>query len=158
VEPSQPVAALQAGAQGYISAATPAEIVKHALPLVAGGGMFAPPFLYGGIPGMVAHGGEAAAPVIQPPSSEPRELHHLPEPIFEESLAADLAIFTDRELEVLRLLGTGLPNKLIAHHLSLKEGTVKVHMRNVMKKLKVRSRTQAALFASRHFQVERPLI
>ena len=66
----------------------------------------------------------------------------------------ELAIFTGRELEVLRLLGSGLPNKLIAHRLSLKEGTVKVHMRNVMKKLKVRSRTQAALFASRHFDVE----
>ena len=39
---------------------------------------------------------------------------------------------------MLRLLGFGLPNKLIAHRLSLKEGTVKVHMRNVMKKLQVR--------------------
>jgi two-component system nitrate/nitrite response regulator NarL len=65
-------------------------------------------------------------------------------------------MFTNREIEVLRLLAAGLPNKIIAYRLDLKEGTVKVHMRNLLKKLKVGSRTQAALFASRHFEFEEP--
>ena len=48
-------------ARGYISAATPAEIVKHALPLVAGVGVFAPPFLYGGISDLALTSGPSAA-------------------------------------------------------------------------------------------------
>jgi DNA-binding NarL/FixJ family response regulator len=154
-EPSQVVSAIRAGARGYISASTPAEIVKHALPLVAGGGVFAPPFLYGGL-GELGLDSDAitAEPGFHRVRREAPQHHETHDDAREIEADEDLAIFTDRELEVLKLLGSGLPNKLIAHRLSLKEGTVKVHMRNVMMKLKVRSRTQAALFASRHFEVE----
>jgi two-component system, NarL family, nitrate/nitrite response regulator NarL len=154
-EPSQGVSAIRAGARGCTSAATPGEIVKHALPLVAGGGVFAPPFLYGGISELgLSSVPSAAEPELHRTRREVSRHHEGHEGSREGDADEELAILTDRELEVLKLLGSGLPNKLIAHRLSLKEGTVKVHMRNLMKKLKVRSRTQAALFASRHFEVE----
>jgi DNA-binding NarL/FixJ family response regulator len=56
---------------------------------------------------------------------------------------------TERETEVLRLLAQGQSNKEIAHTLSIGEKTVKTHVSNVLGKLSVQSRTQAALYAVR---------
>jgi DNA-binding NarL/FixJ family response regulator len=52
---------------------------------------------------------------------------------------------TDREKQVLGLLGVGTANKLIARQLGLTESTVKVHVRHIMRKLGATNRTQAAL-------------
>jgi DNA-binding NarL/FixJ family response regulator len=57
---------------------------------------------------------------------------------------------SERELEVLRLLGQGLTNKDIAQTLILSVRTVEAHLRNIYGKLGVRSRTEAALWAVRH--------
>lgn len=54
---------------------------------------------------------------------------------------------TPREIEVLRLLARGLANKEIAHELGIGEKTVKTHVSNILNKLGVLSRTQAALHA-----------
>lgn len=54
---------------------------------------------------------------------------------------------TPRETEILRLVGRGLSNKLIARQLNLSELTVKTHVSNLLSKLELSSRTQAALFA-----------
>jgi DNA-binding NarL/FixJ family response regulator len=56
---------------------------------------------------------------------------------------------TERETDVLRLLAQGKSNKEIAHLLSLSEKTVKTHVSNILAKLGVPSRTQAALYAVR---------
>ena len=56
---------------------------------------------------------------------------------------------TERETDVLRLLAQGKSNKEIAHLLSLSEKTVKTHVSNILSKLNVPSRTQAALYAVR---------
>jgi two-component system, NarL family, response regulator LiaR len=56
---------------------------------------------------------------------------------------------TERETEVLRLLARGKANKEIARALSIGEQTVKTHVGNILAKLGVRSRTQAALYAVR---------
>lgn len=56
---------------------------------------------------------------------------------------------TPRECEVLNLLREGKPNKIIAATLDLKETTVKIHVRHIMKKLKATNRTEAALMAER---------
>jgi DNA-binding NarL/FixJ family response regulator len=56
---------------------------------------------------------------------------------------------TDRETEVLRLLAEGKANKEIARELSISETTVKTHVSNILMKLDVPSRTQAALYAVR---------
>jgi DNA-binding NarL/FixJ family response regulator len=57
---------------------------------------------------------------------------------------------TERELEVLRELGLGLSNKEIAEKLFITEGTAKNHVSNIISKLGVRDRTQAAIFAVRY--------
>ncbi len=54
---------------------------------------------------------------------------------------------TERETEVLRLVGLGFSNKEIARELSIGEKTVKTHVSNILSKLGVLSRTQAALHA-----------
>ncbi|MEX1103683.1 MAG: response regulator transcription factor, partial [Dehalococcoidia bacterium] len=55
---------------------------------------------------------------------------------------------TERETDVLRLLAQGKANKEIAVSLSIGENTVKTHVSNVLEKLGVQSRTQAALYAA----------
>jgi DNA-binding NarL/FixJ family response regulator len=55
-----------------------------------------------------------------------------------------------RERDVLRLVAEGLPNKLIAHRLSISEKTVKAHLTSIFQQIGVTDRTQAALWAQRH--------
>ena len=62
---------------------------------------------------------------------------------------AGFADFTPRERDVLRLLAEGFANKEIARRLSLSEKTVKTHVSNILQKLGVADRTQAALLAVR---------
>jgi DNA-binding NarL/FixJ family response regulator len=57
---------------------------------------------------------------------------------------------SDREQEVLALVGEGLPNKLIARRLDISEKTVKAHLTRVFRELGVDDRTQAALWAREH--------
>jgi len=56
---------------------------------------------------------------------------------------------TERETDVLRLLALGLSNKEIANELVIGEKTVKTHVSNILMKLGLTSRTQAALHAVR---------
>jgi NarL family two-component system response regulator LiaR len=65
-----------------------------------------------------------------------------------------LADFTQRERDVLKLLAEGLSNKEIASRLFISEKTVKTHVSNVLQKLGVADRTQAALLAVRQRLVE----
>ncbi len=60
---------------------------------------------------------------------------------------------TSRESDVLRILREGRQNKVIAFELGISESTVKVHLRNIMKKLNASNRTQAALGARVGFQL-----
>ena len=67
--------------------------------------------------------------------------------------AARMEALTPREVEVLALLATGLPNKLIAHHLGISEHTAKFHVTAVMTKLGASSRTDAVIRAARRGMV-----
>lgn len=51
---------------------------------------------------------------------------------------------THRELEVLAKLSRGSPNKIIAHELGICQGTVKIHVRHIMQKLRASNRTQVS--------------
>lgn len=57
---------------------------------------------------------------------------------------------TEREVEVLRLIAQGATNREIAERLVISEGTVKNHISNILGRLGVRDRTQAAIFAREH--------
>lgn len=61
---------------------------------------------------------------------------------------------SDRELEVLRLVARGLNNRDVAKALTISENTVKNHMRSILDKLKLRSRTEAAMYAVRENLVD----
>lgn len=68
-----------------------------------------------------------------------------PEPDFLLGSSPDQVHLTPRQMEVLRGLWQGKQNKLIAYELKMSEGTVKVHVKHIMKKLHVKNRTQVAL-------------
>ena len=61
-----------------------------------------------------------------------------------------LSTLTPRELEILGYLAAGHSNKVIARHLELAESTVKVHVQNLLRKLDLSSRVQAAVYAVQH--------
>ena len=61
--------------------------------------------------------------------------------------ASDIDRLTPREKEILECLARGESNKVIARSLDLSESTVKIHVQNVLKKLNLSSRVQAAVFA-----------
>ena len=65
----------------------------------------------------------------------------------QEPLPDDL---TPRELEVLRLIAQGMNNRQIALALTISEKTVKTHVSNILSKLHLADRTQAAIYAHRH--------
>jgi len=57
-----------------------------------------------------------------------------------------LAKLTSREHEILKQIAKGLSNKLIARELDISDGTVKVHVKHILKKLSLRSRVEAAVW------------
>lgn len=71
----------------------------------------------------------------------------LDQPPVQADGGADLAGLTPRQLEVLRALCRGQPNKLIARELGLTEGTVKIHIAAILRALQVRNRTEAVVRA-----------
>jgi DNA-binding NarL/FixJ family response regulator len=66
------------------------------------------------------------------------------------SPSSGAAELTEREREVLALVGLGLANKQIARRLGIQEGTVKAHLTHVFQRIGVQDRTSAALWARRH--------
>ena len=106
--------AISRGVRGYISTSLNCDLAVAALSIVDVGGTYIP-----------AH---AVASI-------PREPHRVPKNELD---------LTDREIAVARLLSEGRPNKVIARALEIEEATVKVHVRNILKKLHVSNRTQAA--------------
>ncbi len=59
---------------------------------------------------------------------------------------------TDRERQVLKSIASGNSNKMIAQKLGITEGTVKVHVKNLLHKLGLRSRVEAAVWALEHMK------
>lgn len=121
------VRCLDLGALGYIPKILPNDEMRSALRLVSSGCAYVPPQVLAA-EHPFRHRAESAA--VR--SSDPRRLG-----------------LTDRQVDVLRLLLRGLPNKLICRQLALAEGTVKVHVSAVLRALGVRNRTQAVIAASR---------
>lgn len=127
------VAALAGGARGVISTRIDPVLMLHALRFIKAGGHFFPPQALLGEDAAAEPAAAAAAPLALPAG--------LPAP--------GGGGLTSRQFEVLRLLQEGQSNKRIARSLGLRESTIKVHVRQIMRKLGVANRTQAALSAMR---------
>ncbi|WBY02494.1 response regulator [Ramlibacter tataouinensis] len=91
-----------------------------------------------------AMGGET----VVSPELTPRLLAALRQPAV-AAPADPLAVLSAREQEVLQEIARGASNKEIARSLSIAETTVKIHVQNILRKLGLSSRVQAAVFASR---------
>lgn len=64
-----------------------------------------------------------------------------------ETIRADYDSLTPREQDILKLIADGLSNKMIGRKLDISDGTVKVHVKHLLKKLNLRSRVEAAVWA-----------
>ena len=71
-----------------------------------------------------------------------------------------LTRLTPREHEVLAWLSSGKTNNMIAQHLGISGGTVKIHVRSILRKLKITSRMEAAIIAVKHgiYQPDRDIV
>ncbi|MDQ8185649.1 response regulator transcription factor [Pelagicoccus sp. SDUM812002] len=120
--------ALKAGSSGYLLKDTPSKQLVDAIRTVSAGESFLQPSI--------------ASKVLA-------EFSRISTPVktAEEKPVKLLEPLSSREEEVLVWLSRGCSNKEIAGHLSLAEGTVKNHVSNVLGKLGVLDRTQAALMA-----------
>lgn len=118
--------ALTHGMRGYIPTSVECEVAIAALRLINAGGTFVP------------------ADVLR--SATTKQDTRLEGERRERSHVLDL---TPRERSVIDLLREGKPNKLIAAQLEMQESTVKVHVRNILKKLHAANRTHAASVANR---------
>lgn len=59
-------------------------------------------------------------------------------------------LLTPRELEIVRMVASGLRNRVIGERLFISEGTVKIHLHNIYRKLAVAGRLELAVYAQRH--------
>jgi DNA-binding NarL/FixJ family response regulator len=119
-------AALQAGASGYVLKDSDADDVAAAV--------------------RAAHRGELQI--------DPVVARRLMSPLREGRGIDRISELTSREVDVLRLVAAGKPNKQIAAELAISERTARTHVSGILRKLRLSSRTQAALWAVREGLVE----
>lgn len=94
---------------------------------------------------LLLNGGEYFPSVVSPRSAARTFLTRRNPVSGSDGTEADTAgVLSSREAEVLELMSDGLQNKIIAAKMELSEHTVKVHVHNIIRKLKVHNRTQAA--------------
>jgi len=117
------VEVLELGAKGYIPTSMKLEIWIEALRLVKAGGIYVPAST------LLKIGGPPRVESAKQPNDSAVSL-------------------TSRQMAVVYALSQGKANKIIAYELNMCESTVKVHVRNIMKKLRAKNRTEVALMAS----------
>ncbi|MBI2310971.1 MAG: response regulator transcription factor [Betaproteobacteria bacterium] len=120
------LAAFKAGARGYVLKGVSARELASVVRAAAGGEVYVSPSLAAGILVALTRG-------------------RPPDPLQE---------LTDREHSILELIGEGLTNREIGERLYLSEKTIKHYMTNILQKLQVRSRVEAALLAARYGKQE----
>jgi DNA-binding NarL/FixJ family response regulator len=118
---------LNAGARGFLPTSLSLKVLMGALELVLAGGVYVPSTLLESA--AANHGG------IWESDDRPAE---------------PWSELTRRQRDVLALISQGKSNKLIADALSMSESTVKAHVKQIIKRLHVSNRTQAALLATGH--------
>lgn len=139
-EDEEVFAALRAGAAGYLLKASPSARLCEAIRLAARGETFLEPSVAAKLVTEFTRLASGPVPAAPAPAAAPS-------PAEAEANASLIEPLSAREREVLRFLAQGLSNKEIGVRLSITEGTVKNHMSQVLGKLGVLDRTQAALRA-----------
>jgi len=127
---------LMLGVQGFIPKAYSPDVMLSAVRLVLSGGVYVPPMLLleGGVPAAAIRVDPATAIRVEPAASLEERLHKL---------------LTERQIDVLRSLSQGKPNKVIARDLGISEGTVKIHLAAIFRALNVRNRVEAVVASRR---------
>lgn len=123
------------GVLGFIPKAYSPEVMLSAIRLVLAGGIYIPPLL---LANAQAQGWQ--------PDTPPAPAHDA-----NRSIDGLRNLLTERQIDVMRLLSQGKPNKLIARDLGISEGTVKIHLAAIFRALNVRNRVEAVV-ASRKLQ------
>lgn len=123
-------AALRAGAQGYLLKDIEPEELVPALEAVLGGNNVVAEEMVGTL-AQIVRGDAIESTDTKPP-------------------ATPFARLTPRELEILERIAEGLSNKMIAQALTISDGTVKLHVKAILRKLGMRSRVEAAVAAVTH--------
>ncbi|MEE7457050.1 helix-turn-helix transcriptional regulator [Methylorubrum populi] len=118
----------QLGVQGYIPTTSSLDVAVQAFRLVCAGGVYMP--------------AACMLTALANGSTKP------------QGTKKDDEVFSPRQISVARALRKGTPNKIIAYELNMCESTVKVHVRNIMKKLKAKNRTEVAYLTNKYFQDE----
>ena len=122
--PEEVFEAISQGARGFIPASIDLHLALMAMRLVKAGGVYLPESIVFATAALKRNMEHVCK----------RQPHH---------------VFTERQAAVVDALRQGKPNKIIAYELKMRESTVKVHIRNVMKKLNAKNRTEVAFIASR---------
>lgn len=120
-------AALQAGARGYLIKNIDADYLVRAIRRAAAGEPVLAEAMTSKLVSHLQGGGAAPKPAV-----------------------SEMDKLTPREKDILACLARGESNKVIARSLDLAESTVKIHVQNILKKLGLSSRVQAAVFAVGH--------
>jgi DNA-binding NarL/FixJ family response regulator len=128
-EPEEVIAAFKAGARGFIPMSVTPPVAMQAFTFIMSGGSFFPPTAL-----IQRTHIESSVRVVASKGTV---------------VLGDARGLTARQQEVLGRLGQGESNKLIGRQLKLRESTVKVHIRQIMRKLGATNRTQAALCAAK---------
>ncbi len=123
------MAALQAGAKGYLLKGVGADDLVAIVAGIAGGESYVSPGLAARL--LVSLNAKGSAPAAEP---------------------SPLGGLTAREEQILRLVAQGLSNKEVGRKLALQEKTVKHYMTNILQKLHVRNRVEAAVMAREAWQ------
>ena len=124
--PQDIAAAMKAGAKGYIMKSSKPATLHHVLELTLSGESFFP------------WESAAAESSVGRPFADPAAARSIERPNL-----------TDRQRQILKLVAEGKSNKEIARALDILEGTVKAHLRFLMKHLNAKNRTQLAVMASK---------
>ncbi|ULU27084.1 LuxR C-terminal-related transcriptional regulator [Dyella terrae] len=127
---------LAMGVQGFIPKAYSPDIMLSAVRLVLSGGVYVPPLLLQ----------ERADGPVSAPAAVAAQTASSAADSLEERLRK---LLTERQIDVLRLLSQGKPNKLIARDLGISEGTVKIHLAAIFRALNVRNRVEAVVASRR---------
>ncbi|GHB96056.1 response regulator [Thermomonas carbonis] len=126
---------MEIGVLGFIPKAYSPEVMLSAIRLVLAGGIYIPPLL---LANAQAQGWQPAETAAPPPDPT-------------QAIDGLRRLLTERQIDVMRLLSQGKPNKLIARDLGISEGTVKIHLAAIFRALNVRNRVEAVV-ASRKLQ------